>query len=63
MGARAHVAQLTQLAHTNARRVGRLLERQGLLERDTEQLDLGEALDTDDPAQAMEALRFSASAE
>jgi len=42
-------AQLTQLAHTIARRVGRLLEREGLLERDTEQLDLGEALDTDDP--------------
>ena len=34
-------AQLTQLAHTIARRVGRLLEREGLLERDTEQLDLG----------------------
>ena len=33
-------AQLTQLAHTIARRVGRLLEREGLLERDTEQLDL-----------------------
>jgi len=42
-------AQLTQLAYTIARRVGRLLEREGLLERDTEQLDLGEALDPDDP--------------
>jgi len=42
-------AQLTQLAHTIARRVGRLLEREGLLERDTEQLDLGEVLDEDDP--------------
>jgi hypothetical protein len=42
-------AQLTQLAHTIARRVGRLLEREGLLERDTEQLELGEALDPDDP--------------
>jgi len=34
---------LTQLAYTIARRVG------GLLERDTEQLDLGKALDPDDP--------------
>jgi len=42
-------AQLTQLAQTIARRVGRLPEREGLLERDTEQFDLGEALDTDDP--------------
>ena len=42
-------AQLTQLAHTIARRVGRLLEREGLLERDTEQLHLGEGLDEDDP--------------
>jgi len=42
-------AQLTQLAHTIARRVGRLLEREGLLERDTEQLDLGDAVDEDDP--------------
>lgn len=42
-------AQLTQLAHTIARRVGRLLEREGLLERDTEQLGLSEALDPDDP--------------
>nr|WP_197685636.1 hypothetical protein [Halomonas subglaciescola] len=32
-----------QLAHTIVRRVGRLLE------RDTEQLDLGEVLDEDDP--------------
>jgi len=43
------LAQLTQLAHTIARRVGRLLEREGLLERDTEQLDLGDAVDEDDP--------------
>jgi len=42
-------AQLTQLAHTIARRVGRLLEREGLLERDTKRLDLGEAPDEDDP--------------
>ena len=42
-------AQLTQLVHTIARRVGRLLEREGLLERDTEQLDLGEAPDEEDP--------------
>ncbi|SOB75427.1 Putative transposase [Marinobacter sp. LV10R510-11A] len=35
--------QLTQLAHTIARRVGQLLE------RDTEQLDLGKVLDEDDP--------------
>jgi hypothetical protein len=34
---------------TTAWRVGRLLERAGLLERDTEQLDLDQALDTDDP--------------
>ena len=26
-----------------------MLDREGLLERDTDQLDLGEALDTDDP--------------
>ena len=45
-------AQLTQLAHTIAHRVGRLLEREGMLERDTEQIDLGEALEAvnaDDP--------------
>src|SRR5699024_1670432 len=42
-------AQMTQLVHTIARRVGRLLEREGLLERDTEQLELGEELDEDDP--------------
>ena len=42
-------AQLAQLAHTIVRRVGRLLERKGLLERGTEQLNLGEAIDTDDP--------------
>ena len=34
--------QLTQLAHTIARRVGRLLEREGLLERDTEQPTLAD---------------------
>ncbi len=45
--------QLTQLAHTIARRIGRLLEREGLLERDTEQLDLGEVLDEDDPMPAL----------
>lgn len=42
-------AELTQLAPTMARRVGRLFEREGLLERDTEQLDLGQAHGTDDP--------------
>jgi len=42
-------AQLTQPAHTIARRVGRLPDREGLLERDTEQLDLNAALDPDDP--------------
>lgn len=36
-------AQRTQLAHTIAHRVGRMLEREGLLARDTEQLDLGAA--------------------
>lgn len=36
---------MTQLVHTSARRVGRLLEREGLLERDIEQLDLGDVLD------------------
>jgi len=30
-----------------SRHVGRLLEREGLLERDTEQLDLGKAFDPD----------------
>jgi len=56
-------AQLTQLADTIARRVGRLLEREGLLERDTDQLDFSDVLEEEDPAQAMEALRFFASAE
>ena len=56
-------AQLTQLAHTIARRVGRLLEREGLLERDTEQLDFSDVLDEEDPAQEVEALRLSAPAE
>lgn len=41
--------QLTQLAHTIDGRVGRLLEREGLLERDTEQFDPGNVLDEDDP--------------
>jgi len=40
---------LTQLAHTIAVRVGRLLEREGLLARDTEQLDFSGVLDEDDP--------------
>jgi hypothetical protein len=56
-------AQLTQLAHTIARRVGRLLEREGLLERDTEHLSFDSELFEDDPAQVMEVLRLSASAE
>jgi len=56
-------AQLTQLAHTIARRVGRLLEREGLLERDTEHLNFNSELFKEDPAQAMEALRLSAPAE
>ncbi len=42
-------AQLTQLAYTIARRVGRLLEREGLLERDTEQIELSNVLDEEDP--------------
>jgi hypothetical protein len=42
-------AQLMQLAHTIARRVGRLLEREGLLERDTDQLDFSDVLDEEDP--------------
>jgi hypothetical protein len=42
-------AELTQLTHTLASRVGRFLERQGLLERDAENSYLsGEAVD-DDP--------------
>ena len=42
-------AELTRLAHTIARRVGRFLERQGLLERDMENSYLaGDAVD-DDP--------------
>ena len=42
-------AELTQLAHTIAHRVGRFLERQGLLERDAENSYLsGDAVD-DDP--------------
>lgn len=43
------LAQLAQLAHTIARWVGRLLEREGLLERESEQLDLGDVVDEDDP--------------
>ncbi len=42
-------AQLMKLAHTIARRVGRLQEREGLLERDTEQLDFSDVLDEEDP--------------
>ncbi len=43
-------AELTQLAHTIARRVGRVLERQGLLERDAENSYLpGEAMDRPGP--------------
>ena len=42
-------AQLTQVVHTIARRVGRLLEREGLLERDTEQLDFSDVLNEEDP--------------
>ena len=39
-------AELTQLTHTIAHRVGRFLERQGLLERDTENRYLsGEAME------------------
>ena len=41
-------AELTQLAHTIAHRVGRFLERQGLLERDAENSYLaGEALEAE----------------
>ena len=40
-----------------------MLEREGLLERDTEQLDFSDVLDEEDRAQAMEALRLSAPAE
>jgi hypothetical protein len=41
-------AELTQLAHTIAHRVGRILERQGLLERDAENSYLtGDAVDED----------------
>ena len=42
-------AHLTQLAHTIARRVGRMLEREGLLERDTEHLSFDSELFEDDP--------------
>ena len=31
--------EITQLAHTMARRIGRFLERQGLLERDAKKLE------------------------
>lgn len=47
-------AELTQLAHTIAHRVGRFLERQGLLERDAENSYLvGEAVDEDPMAQLL----------
>jgi hypothetical protein len=42
-------SQLTPLAHAIARRAGRLLEGEGLLERGTEQLDLSNMLDEEDP--------------
>lgn len=42
-------AELTQLAHTIARRVGRFLERQGLLERDMENSYLAPDAVDDDP--------------
>jgi hypothetical protein len=42
-------AQLAQLVHTIARRVGRLLEREGLLERDTDQPDFSDVLEEEDP--------------
>jgi hypothetical protein len=42
-------AELTQLAHTVAHRVGRLLERQGLLERDAENSYLASDAVDDDP--------------
>ena len=53
-------AQLTQMACTIARRVGRLLEREGLLECDSK-LGFSEVLAEEDPAQATQALRFRAS--
>lgn len=41
-------AELTQLAHTIAQRIGRFLEREGLLERDDENSYLaGDAVDVD----------------
>jgi len=42
-------AELTQLAHTIAHRVGRFLERQGLLERDMENSYLASDAVDDDP--------------
>ncbi len=42
-------AELTQLAYTIAHRVGRFLERQGLLERDTENSYLASDAVDDDP--------------
>jgi hypothetical protein len=42
-------AELTRLAHTIARRVGRFLERQGLLERDAENSYLATDSVEDDP--------------
>lgn len=41
--------ELTQLAHTIAHRVGRFLERQGLLERDAENSSLASDAVDDDP--------------
>ena len=47
-------AELTQLAHIIAHRVGRILERQGLLERDAENSYLaGDAVDEDPMAQLL----------
>ena len=45
-------AELTRLAHTIAHRVGRFLERQGLLERDAENSYLASDAVEDDPMDA-----------
>ncbi len=45
--------ELTQLSHTIAHRVGRFLERQGLLERDTENSRMASDMVNEDPMNSL----------
>ena len=50
-------AELMQLAHTIAQRMGRFLERQGLLERDAENSDLASDAGGEDPMNPLLGIR------